>query len=180
MYDEMMGLGALDMEGFKKEGMSLAVTGVSAVAGAALARMVVKKVPTLWTSAPAWVTDYLYPALPVVPILIGAGIGVYGRSALSAEMDPNKRALADGAAIGMIAYGLAAFVEKIKAAEGMTGFALAGLGAQDFSVQAYLNGAPTRIERLNGAPTSIERLNGAPTAIETGLNGYSELASTLM
>jgi len=178
MYDELMGLGALDMESIKKEGMSLAVTGVSAVAGAAIAQMVVKKVPGLWKTAPAWFGEYAVPALPLIPLVVGVSLGLYGRSAFS-EMDaPNKRALTDGAAIGMIAYSLAAFVEKIGAAKDMTGFQINGLG-QDFSVQAYLNGAPTSIERLNGAPMSIERLNGAPTSIET-LNGYSELASTLM
>ena len=173
MYDELTGLGALDMESLKKETMSLALTGVSAVAGAAVAKMVVEKVPGLWKGAPEWFGDWVAPALP---LLVGAGIGIYGRA--ETMQDSTARAVVDGIAVGMAAYSLAAFVNKIGALSGKTGFALAGLG-QDFSVQAYLNGAPTSIERLNGAPTSIERLNGAPTAIET-LNGYSELASTLM
>lgn len=176
MYDELMGLGALDMESLKKEGMSLAVTGVSALAGAAVAKMVVAKAPGLWKTAPAWFGDWAVPALP---LLAGAAIGVYGRSATMS--DTAARSAVDGLAVGMVAYSLASFIGKVEAVRSFQPFAvgLAGLG-QDFSVQAYLHGAPTSIERLNGAPMSIERLNGAPTAIETGLNGYSELASTLM
>jgi len=184
MYDELMGmdgLGALDTEQLKQDVMQYAVLGVSAAASAAVARLVVGEINSRWTTRPQW-AKY---AIPVAPIALGIGIGVYARTK---SLSVNAQRAADGAALGMAAYGLALLLSEIPKVGQFSPFAapaafsdLKGLGAmQDLSVQAYLNGAPMAVERLSGAPMAVERLNGAPTVVETGLNGYSSLASTLM
>ena len=172
----------MDLYGLKEDSMEVAKIGASALAGAAIAKIVVEKVgPMLPEGA---VRKFV---APVLPIAVGIGVHSYGKAQFPIA--------APGVAAGMVAVGLGNLIgaltpEAQKATvRGYVPFA--GLGADSYDtglmglgysygagVDAYMNGlgyggysmepgAPIAIQTLSGAPTQVQSLMGAPTQVQS-------------
>lgn len=164
-------------DGFKPA--ALAESGkvvASAVAGAAIAKVVVTKLAAMTKKdsaekmLPAW-------APGIAPIVVGIAVAGAGRSKA-----PNVSA---GVAAGMFVVGAGSILKNLlakSAAENPAGVAakvyenlaglgevdtydsalLAGLGAgaYDFGVGRYMNGAVVQAQALRGAPVDVQSLRG--------------------
>lgn len=181
----------MDLYGLKEDSMEVAKIGASALAGAAIAKVVVgiaakigtdEKDPAKKPTLPAWAPGLL-------PIAVGLGVHSYGKG-----MYP---VAAPGVAAGMFAYGLGSVLANVLPApkdaksfdvkaylpfNGLGGdtydTGLMGLGySYGAGVDAYMGlgyggysmepGAPVAIETLRGAPTQVQSLMGAPTQVQS-------------
>ena len=156
------GLGSASWAGdLKEDSMDMAKLGVSALAGAAVAKQVVgigmlDKLP-----AAKWLK-------PVIPVAVG--IAIHNR------LKGQFPVAAPGVAAGMVAFGIAALVkaatDKADAYLPFNGLGytydspLMGLGySYGAGVDAYMNGAPTQVQSLMGMPVQVQSLSGLGSTI---------------
>jgi len=177
----------MDLYGLKEDSMEVAKIGASALAGAAIAKVVVEQVgPMLPEGA---VRKFV---APVLPIAVGLGVHSYGKAQFPVA--------APGIAAGMVAVGLGNLIGALAPASTKSDDAgamikkyipFAGLGQDTYDtglmglgysygagVDAYMNGlgyggysyapgAPVAIQTLSGAPTQVQSLMGAPTQVQS-------------
>lgn len=164
----------MDLYGIKEDSMEVAKIGASALAGAAIAKVVIEKVgPMLPAGA---VSKYL---TPVLPIAVGLGVHSYGKAQFPIA--------APGVAAGMVAVGLGSLIGALTpdaskaTVRSYVPFAglgadtydtgLMGLGAYGAGVDAYMNGLGfgEGYSYAPNAPIAIQTLSGAPVQVLSGL-----------
>ena len=172
----MAGAGSFTLMGLKEDGMESAKVGAAALAGAVLAKQVVKYAAAFGTSTTDLTKKALLPPAAVALIPLVAGIAIHSKGKMMYPL------AAPGIAAGMVAFGLANLV---------TAFAPVPATGPDMirpylpfnGVDSYdsrmLAGAPVDIQRLGygggynqfgvrsymqGAPTSVQQLNGLGSA----------------
>jgi hypothetical protein len=177
----------MDLYGLKEDSMEVAKIGASALAGAAVAKVVVGKVgPMIFKDPTSALAKYVPPLLPIA---VGIAVHSYGKSQFPIA--------APGVAAGMVAYGIAGLVKAVlpaaKAGEtdmasylpfNLSGLgytydsALQGLGySYGAGVDAYMHGAPTQVQSLMGMPVQVQTLSGLGSTI---VGSSAPLSASLM
>lgn len=195
---DMYGLGSASWTGdLKEDAMDMAKLGGSALAGAAIAKLVVDKGAAMLSPIPSEdpakgksenkdsaVRKYLIPLAPVV-----VGVAIHNR------LKGQYPVAAPGVAAGMVAVGLGRLIsniiEKPKAdAQGKVGMDIASLlpGGRDVALNglgytydsglmglgySYGSGVDAY---MNGAPTQVQSLMGMPVQVQS----LSGLGSTIV
>ncbi len=175
----------MDLYGLQEDAMEVGKLGAAALAGAAIAKLVVDKGADLIApvtgeggkpeNKDSALRKYVVPLLPVA---VGVAVHSYGKSQFPIA--------APGVAAGMVAVGLGRLISNVieapkAAADGTKGMdiaallpggrdsALAGLGyVYDYSLQGlgYGPGDVTRY-MMAGAPTQVQSLMGAPLQVQS-------------
>jgi hypothetical protein len=180
----------MDLYGLKEDSMEVAKIGASALAGAAIAKVVVEKVgPMLSEDPKSALRTY---ATPILPIVVGIAVHSYGKMQYPIA--------APGVAAGMVAVGLGKLIGAVvgpsKAADDAGAMVskyvpFAGLGetydtgllggfgySYGAGVDRYMMaGAPTQVQSLMGMPVQVQSLNGLGSTI---VGGSAPLSASLM
>lgn len=165
----MYGLSSESWTGdWKEDSMDMAKLGVSALAGAGIAKAVTE-IGAVKNFAGGWVAPFL-------PVAIG--IGIHNR------LKRTYPIAAPGVAAGMVAVGVGKLIGKAVAqfvpsqAGNVASYVpFAGLGytydsplmglgySYGAGVDAYMNGAPTQVQSLMGMPVQVQSLSGLGSTI---------------
>jgi hypothetical protein len=186
----------MDLYGLKEDTMEVGKLGAAALAGAAIAKIVVDKgadliAPTkVKTATEGGAKDQAEAdankksalrkfIMPLVPVAVGIGVHSYGKSQFPIA--------APGVAAGMVAFGLgrllgnvlapttsAGNVDVTKLADSAVSFlpfghdtGLNGFGyVYDYSLQGLGYGPGDVTRYMNGAPTQVQSLMGAPLQVQ--------------
>jgi hypothetical protein len=192
----------MDLYGLKEDSMEVAKIGASALAGAAIAKIVVEKGSALIAPLPSEDATKGKPenadsairkyVMPLVPIAVGVAVHSYGKMQYPIA--------APGVAAGMVAVGLGKLIgavvgpsKKADDAGAMVAkyVPFAGLGetydtgllggfgySYGAGVDRYMMaGAPTQVQSLMGMPVQVQSLNGLGSTI---VGGSAPLSASLM